>query len=261
MAFTVRIIRYLTLLGLMALAVGCASVPDDYRDPRDPLESYNRAMHRFNTDFDNALFKPVARGYKKIMPQPVDRGVTNFFNNMRDFTSAINNVLQLKLSRAGTDVGRILVNSTIGVLGFMDVASNLDLPSHKEDFGQTLGYWGVGPGPYFVIPILGPSTIRDAFSIYPDWYTQPIAYLGDQKTRWGLAVLFAVDKRADLLGASSVLEEAALDPYGFMRDAYLQRRLNEVHDGNPPLEDEFWDEELPPEEDVPGAGEAAKPVQ
>lgn len=238
-----RIVRALSLILIFAFMGGCASVPDNYRDPRDPWESYNRGMHQFNQDFDKAIWRPVSEGYQTVVPAPVNKGITNFFGNLLDFTSAINNLLQLKLSRMATDVGRILVNSTVGVLGFMDVASNMDLPSYKEDFGQTLGYWGVPPGPYFVLPILGPSSVRDGVGLIPDWYTQPVAYLDSKETRWALAVLFSVDKRADLLGASNVLDEAALDPYSFARDAYLQKRRNEVFDGNPPLEDDFWEEE------------------
>jgi len=219
--------------------VGCASLPDDYRDPRDPWESYNRAMHQFNSDFDKTIWKPVAQGYHYITPAPVDQGVTNFFNNMRDVTSMFNNLLQFKLSRAVSDAGRIMVNSTVGVLGLVDVASNLDMPSYKEDFGQTLGYWGVGPGPYFVIPVLGPSDLRDGISLVPDWYSQPTAHLKDSDIRWTLAILYGIDTRADLLGASKVLEEAALDPYTFTRDAYLQKRRNDVHDGNPPPDDNW----------------------
>ncbi len=237
------LIRSLLLCFSLSVTAGCATVPDDYRDPRDPWESYNRGMHEFNKAFDEAIFKPVARGYQAITPEPVNKGITNFFGNMLDFTSAVNNLLQFKLSRSLSDLGRVVVNSTLGLLGFLDVASNMDLPSYKEDFGQTLGYWGVGPGPYFVLPILGPSSVRDAVRLVPDWYTQPVAYLDSNAAQWGLAVLFSVDKRADLLGAGEVLEEAALDPYIFTRDAYLQKRKNDVYDGNPPLEDEFWDEQ------------------
>jgi len=238
----VRALAAFVLLGLLA---ACASIPDDERDPRDPWESYNRVMYQFNSDFDKTFWKPVAEGYQFIMPDPLDRGVTNFFNNLRDFTSAANNVLQFKMSHAVSDLGRVLVNSTLGLLGFIDVASNLDLPSYKEDFGQTLGAWGIGPGPYFVIPILGPSSVRDGLGLIPDWYTQPVAYIDDVKTRWALSLTYAVDKRADLLGASRVMEEAALDPYTFTRDAYLQRRRNLVYDGNPPMseEDDYLDDE------------------
>lgn len=225
---------FLVALGLAAVTVGCVSLPEGYRDPRDPWESYNRGMHLFNRDFDRVVFQPVAEVYRELAPDPVDRGVTNFFNNLRDFTSAANNLFQLKLSRAATDVGRILVNSTVGILGLVDVASNLDMPSYKEDFGQTLGYWGIGPGPYLVLPLLGPSTVRDTVGMVPDWYTQPLAYVDNEDWVWGLVILYGVDKRADLLGAGKVLEEAALDPYNFSRDAYLQKRDHDVYDGNPP---------------------------
>ena len=230
----------LVLAGITSVA-GCASTPDGYRDPSDPFELYNRAMFRFNTDFDNAFVKPVAKGYKYVAPEPVDRGVTNFFNNIDDVTSAVNNLLQFKLSRFGTDVGRVAVNSTVGLLGVLDVATNLGLPSYKEDFGQTLGYWGLGPGPYFVIPILGPSTIRDTVGWAGDIYVDPFFSLSKNEIYWGAIVLRVVDRRADLLKSSDILEEAAVDPYTFLRDAYLQRRRSKVYDGNPPPETEAED--------------------
>jgi phospholipid-binding lipoprotein MlaA len=200
-------------------------------------------MHRFNTDFDNAFLKPVAKGYKRVTPEPVDRGITSFFNNIDDVTSAVNNLLQFKLSRFGSDVGRVAVNSTVGLLGFLDVATNLGLPSYKEDFGQTLGYWGLGQGPYFVIPILGPSTIRDTVGLAGDIYVDPFISVGERGIYWGAVTLRVIDRRADLLQSSDILEEAALDPYTFLRDAYLQRRRSKVYDGNPPPEteaDEAW---------------------
>jgi len=220
------------------MLVGCASVPEGYRDPRDPWESYNRAVTRFNDDFDRDIYRPVARGYKKVTPRFVDVGVTNFFGNQLDVMSAINNLLQLKLGPAASDLGRVAVNSTIGLLGVIDVASDLEMPKHREDFGQTLGYWNVGPGPYLVWPILGPKTVRDSFGLVADWYSTPVAYMDPFELRMGMAVLYAVDTRADLLGASDVLEEAALDPYEFTRDAYLQKRLNDIHDGEPPREEQ-----------------------
>jgi phospholipid-binding lipoprotein MlaA len=229
----------LVLVALVA-AGGCASTPND---PKDPLEPYNRVMYKFNTDFDNAFLKPVAKGYKYITPKPVDRGITNFFNNVDDLTSAVNNLFQFKLSRFGSDVGRVAVNSTVGLLGFLDVATNMGLPSYKEDFGQTLGYWGLGQGPYFVIPILGPSTIRDTVGLAGDIYTDPLISVSKNEIYWGAVGLRVIDRRADLLQTSGILEEAALDPYTFLRDAYLQRRRNKVYDGNPPPEteaDELW---------------------
>ena len=235
---------------ILLLLSGCASTPSDYRDPRDPFESFNRAMTRFNDDFDRDIFKPMAQTYKSVTPTPVNRGVTNFFGNLADVTSAANNLLQFKLIRASSDVGRVVVNTTLGVLGFMDVASNLDLEIYREDFGQTLGYWGVGSGPYLVLPFLGSNTLRDTGGMVVDWtYLDPLAYLDLGKWRYAFTAVKMVDKRADLLGAKDVLAEAALDPYEFARDAYLQKRLSQVYDGNPPeedfddFEDDFMDEE------------------
>ena len=231
------------LVPIMALFAGCASTPDDYRDPRDPLEPYNRAMHRFNTDLDNAFLKPIATGYKKIVPDPVDKGVTNVFNNLADIPSAVNNLLQFKLSRAGNDVGRVLINTTVGILGVIDVASNMGLPSYKEDFGQTLGSWGAEAGPYIVLPLLGPSSLRDTVALPVDIALDPLFNLERNRIYWGVIAVRLIDKRADLLTATKVLEEAALDPYVFIRDAYLQRRRNQVYDGNPPPDDyeEEWE--------------------
>jgi phospholipid-binding lipoprotein MlaA len=222
-------------LALSALLVGgCASDPHRVADPRDPLEPFNRAVFRFNTDFDKAFMRPLARGYKAITPEPVDRGITNFFNNIDDFTSFVNNVLQFKMSRAGSDLGRIFMNSTVGILGFYDVATNAGLPSYKEDFGQTLGYWGLAPGAYFMLPIFGPSTIRDNIGFAGDIVTDPFFSIQTGNIYWGFVALRMVDFRADRLGAGQILEDAALDPYVFLRDAYLQRRENLVYDGNPP---------------------------
>ncbi|MGD8207448.1 MAG: VacJ family lipoprotein, partial [Thiohalocapsa sp.] len=172
----------------------------------------------------------------------------NFFDNIADVTSVVNNALQFKLSRAGTDVGRVAVNSTVGIAGLFDVASNLGLPSYKEDFGQTLGYWGFGPGPYFVMPVIGPSSLRDAVGFAGDVAVDPFFSIRKNEVYWGFIALRIVDRRADLLDAGELMEEAAIDPYAFVRDAYLQRRESLVHDGNPPQSDDeefFWDEEEP----------------
>ncbi len=203
-------------------------------DPLDPLEPYNRGMHQFNTDFDNAFVKPVAKGYQAVTPEPVDRGITNFFNNLADVNSAINNLLQFKLSRFGSDIGRISINSTVGVLGFFDVATNVGLPSYKEDFGQTLGYWGAEPSPYLVLPFLGPSTVRDTVGTVGDVMVDPLFSVSHETVYWGLVGLRVVDTRADLLTATKIIEEAAVDHYAFVRDAFLQRRRNLIFDGNPP---------------------------
>ncbi|MES9845142.1 MAG: VacJ family lipoprotein [Candidatus Sedimenticola sp. 6PFRAG5] len=225
---------------LLVLLTGCATT-SDYTDPRDPAEGFNRSMYEFNDALDRAIVKPVAKGYKAIMPAPVDKGITNFFGNLADVGSAINNLLQFKLKRAASDVGRVLVNTTIGILGFIDVASNMNMEKYGEDFDQTLGVWGAGPGPYIVLPILGSTSGRGLFGIVVDWYTDPVRIVTPNRWRNSLIVLRGIDKRADLLGASRVLEEAALDPYEFSRDAYLQKRRSDVYDGNPPPE-EFFDE-------------------
>ncbi|MEJ1298925.1 MAG: VacJ family lipoprotein [Candidatus Sedimenticola sp. (ex Thyasira tokunagai)] len=223
---------------LLLLLTGCATT-SDYQDPRDPIEGFNRAMYSFNEALDEALITPLAEGYRAITPAPLDRGISNFFGNLADVGSAINNLLQFKLKRAASDVGRVLVNSTVGILGFFDVASNMNMQKYGEDFGQTLGAWGAGPGPYIVLPILGPSSGRGIFGIVVDWYTDPVTYVTPNSRRYALVALRGVDKRADLLGASRVMEEAALDPYEFSRDAHLQKRRNDIYDGNPPPDPDF----------------------
>ena len=242
-AFTGLALPLALLLAL--LGSGCASNPNRVKDPRDPLEPFNRAVFRFNTDFDNAFVKPVAKAYRAVTPEVVDRGITNFFNNIDDVTSLVNNVMQFKLSRAGTDLGRLFINTTVGVLGFVDVATNVGLQSYKEDFGQTLGYWGLEPGAFLMLPVLGPSSIRDTIGWAGDTVTDPLFSYDEDTVYWGLLGLRVIDRRADLLAAGEIIEEAALDPYIFIRDAFLQRRRSLVYDGNPPPqpgEDDFWDE-------------------
>ncbi len=225
------------VLAVMILMGGCATTDPDFADPRDPLEGFNRAMFSLNDTLDRALFKPLAEGYNLIVPAPVNKGITNFFNNLGDVTSAINNLLQFKIGRAFSDLGRVAINTTIGIGGLFDVASNMNLPRYGEDFGQTLGAWGVASGPYLVLPVIGPSSARDSVGVVADWFTDPVTYVQDDTLRWSLRGLDLVDTRADLLNASRVLDQAALDPYSFVRDAYLQRRRNEVYDGNPPEEE------------------------
>ncbi|WPL19526.1 putative phospholipid-binding lipoprotein MlaA precursor [Thiorhodovibrio winogradskyi] len=237
------IVKLGVILAALA-ATGCATMPQEYGDPRDPWQPYNRAMFKFNTDFDNAFIKPTAQAYQKVTPEPVNRGVTNFFDNIADLTSAVNNLLQFKVSRTGSDVGRILVNSTVGVLGIFDVATNLGIPSYKEDFGQTLGYWGFANGPYFVMPIIGPSTVRDTLGFAGDVAVDPFYSINKNEIYWGFIAVRVIDKRAGLLTASAIFNEAAIDRYSFVRDAYLQRRANQVRDGDPSddvIDPEAWD--------------------
>ena len=238
-----RSFRVVSAIVATAALVGCASIPEDQRDPRDPLEGYNRGVYKFNTVVDDALFKPIAKGYKAITPEPVDRGVTNFFNNIADVNSAVNNLFQFKLSRFGSDLGRIAVNSTVGILGFVDVATNMGLPSYKEDFGQTFGYWGDVDSPYLVVPLLGPSTVRDSVGRVGDALVDPFFSVNKDRVYWGFVALRVIDQRADLLTAGKILEEAAVDPYSFVRDAFLQRRRSQIFDGNPPpdpYEQDIW---------------------
>ncbi len=236
----IKKLRMMLVAAAVVVLTGCATTGP--ADPRDPIEGFNRAMFTFNDTLDRALIKPVAKGYRAIMPSPIDTGITNFFSNLADLGSALNNLLQFKLGRSASDVGRVLVNSTIGILGFIDVASNMNLEKYGEDFGQTFGYWGIGQGPYLVLPFFGPSGVRDGIGLYLDSYTDPVLYVNPVEVRNTLIVLRTIDKRADLLGASDVVEEAALDKYEFMRDAYLQKRESDINDGEIAFEED--DEDL-----------------
>ena len=233
-------LRAAVLCGALSLSLlgGCATTGN----PRDPLEPLNRAVYTFNDGVDALLVKPAAEFYRFIVPEFARTGVSNFFSNINDVIVAVNNLLQGKVAHAASDVGRILVNSTVGVLGLFDVATGLGMEKHHEDFGQTLGYWGIGDGPYLVLPLLGPSNVRDAVGWYGDAYIWPISYIDDDHTRYAVIAFRFVTVRADLLEASRILETAALDPYEFVRDAYLQRRRNQVYDGKPPPDaDDFED--------------------
>lgn len=222
---------------ILALLGGCASVTDG-ADERDPLEPFNRAIYRFNDAADRYVIKPVATDYREHVPRPVQTGIANFFGNLQDVIVLVNDLLQLKVEQGMSDFGRIVYNTTFGLFGLVDVASYLGLPKHDEDFGQTLGYWGVPPGPYLVLPFLGPSNIRDSVGLVGDIYVHPMfqGLITDESVSLGAVALRYIDLRAQLLGASRVVDEAALDPYAFIRDAYLQRRRNLVYDGNPPPE-------------------------
>lgn len=235
----------IALILLLIFTSGCASI-NGPTEPHDPFESYNRAMYNFNEGFDEKIATPVAEVYKDTVPAFVDKGVTNFFSNLEDVIVLVNDLLQFKLEQAAQDFSRILFNTTVGLFGLIDVATHLDLPKHHEDFGQTLGYWGVPPGPYFVLPFLGPSTIRDSVGLGTDYkYFDPtFNMIEHDPTSWSLTAVNYIDIRADLLGMKRLIDTAALDPYVFTREAYLQRRLNRVYDGNPPMEEfEDYDEE------------------
>jgi phospholipid-binding lipoprotein MlaA len=228
-------IKSLTLaVAAAGLLAGCATSGN----PKDPIEGFNRAMFAFNEGLDSAIIKPVATGYEAALPSPVRTGVTNFFGNIEDLLIGVNNLLQGKAPEAFSDLGRVAINSTIGLLGLFDIASDAGLEKHDEDFGQTFGRWGVGNGAYVVIPVFGPRTARDTAGLILDVAADPLTHLGAGDGRDVLLVLRAVNDRANLLPADKVVEEAALDKYSYIRDGYLQRRRNLIHDGNAPREPE-----------------------
>ena len=213
-----------------ALLAGCATTGGN----PDPWEGMNRKTFAFNEKLDAAVLKPVATTYQKVVPGFAREGVNNFFDNLEDIGTSLNNILQGKPGQGLSDAGRFVVNSTLGVFGLWDVATPMGLEKHYEDFGQTLGVWGVQSGPYLVLPLLGPSTARDAPAkiVDPSWYYS--TYVDPESVYWGLWTLEKVRTRANLLGAESVVEQAALDKYSFIRDAWMQRRRSQVYDGNPP---------------------------
>lgn len=219
--------RICFLLALLALT-GCAS-----NNPNDPFESYNRAAYRFNDALDRAVIKPVAKGYKEVTPKPAQNMIHNFFSNLDDVVVTVNDLLQFKFAQAAADGTRVVINSTFGVFGLINVADRLE--KHNEDFGQTLGYWGVSSGPYLVIPVLGPSSVRDGVGLYVDTsYVGVIGTMDDVAARNQTYIVQGVDQRAHLLDMEKVLDESMLDRYAFIRDAYMMRRQSLVYDGNPP---------------------------
>lgn len=212
------------------LLIGCAGA----HNPNDPLEPLNRGIYRFNDTVDKAVIKPVAQGYSAVMPAVGKTMVSNFFSNLDDVVVTANDLLQFKLVQGFSDGMRVFVNTTIGVFGLIDVASTGELKKHNEDFGQTLGKWGVGNGPYLVLPILGPSTLRDSAGLYVDGYWSPVYQIKHMRTRNQAYLARGTNLRAELLDQEKVLREAMLDPYEFTRDSYLLYRKNLVYDGNPP---------------------------
>lgn len=231
-----KIIRWGGMLMCSLLLTACAStsVPNAGSDPRDPYENYNRAMFEFNRKLDDNVLKPVATGYVNVLPSFVRTAIGNFFGNIGDVWTAVNNYLQGKPKDGTTDVTRVIFNSTIGIAGLIDVATPMGLPKHDEDFGQTLGVWGAKSGPYVVLPFFGSSTLRDTFAKPVDWYGDPLTASNDVPVRAKNSgrALRIVDDRAALLETGNLLEGAALDPYQFFRDAYLQRRESRIRDGN-----------------------------
>jgi phospholipid-binding lipoprotein MlaA len=230
-------VRFASFALLFALLGGCATGTN----PRDPFEPVNRGIYQFNEGVDKAILKPVAQAYRAVLPQFLRASVSNFFSNINDVVVLLNNLLQGKFTAAYSDLGRIAINTTLGLGGLFDVASEAGIEKHEEDFGQTLGYWGIGDGPFIMLPLFGPSNVRDTVGRFVDYKADLITYVDPNHTRnilWGIRL---VNRRAELLDASTVLQTAALDPYEFIRDAYLQRRRNLIYDGAPPPDKEFMD--------------------
>ncbi len=227
---------------LIALLNGCASTPENIDDP---WEDWNRSTQEFNDDFDDMIMKPLAKGYLFTTPEPVDKGISNFFSNIDDIGITINDLLQFKLTQAGMDFSRFVVNSIAGVAGFIDVATMIDLPKHNEDFGQTLGVWGVPSGPYLVLPFWGPSSPRGTAGLIGDAILDPLNYTvfaGAAISAVGTLadVVDTTDRRAGFMTTEKFVAEAAIDRYDFIKNSYIQHREYLISDGNIP-EDDFFD--------------------
>ena len=235
--------RRMCCVALVVLS-GCATVQTP--DERDPWESMNRSVFSFNDKLDRIVLKPVATVYRDVVPSFARQGVHNFFGNLSDVWSAVNNALSGRKRETGDSISRVFVNTTVGVLGLFDVATDLKIERHKADFGTTLGRWGVKPGPYVVLPLLGPATLRGVAALPVDYSANLTNQFSEAATRDTLTLLNLVDTRATYLGASNAVDGAALDGYSFIRDVYLQRQRYLQYDGNPPDEDPPADDEPQP---------------
>jgi len=248
MVYFKKAVAYTFIISMLVLS-GCASFSSQKEN--DPLETMNRGIFKFNEKADEYVLEPVAKGYQYVTPAPVDRGITRFFSNLDDVVVFVNDILQLKFKQAASDGGRFVVNTTVGLLGFLDFATDMGMPKHNEDFGQTLGFYGVGTGPYIVLPIMGASNLRDATSWYVEGvYVNPIFQIDNHRLMWAVASLKVIDARADLIDLKKIVDDAALDPYEFMRSLHFQRREYLVYDGDPPFDDDdlFDDDEYEDEE-------------
>jgi phospholipid-binding lipoprotein MlaA len=235
---------YISCALAAVITTGCATGPN--ANPKDPLEPMNRSISTFNDTLDDNVLKPVATGYRDYTPQLLQTGINNFFRNLSDVLSTVNNGLQLKGHDTAESFMRVTVNTVFGIYGIFDVATPIGLKRHPEDFGQTLGYWGVPDGPYLVLPLLGPSTVRDTSVLPLEFAIDPVSNLNGSSERTTAAVVRIVDKRANLLSTTNLLSGAAMDKYSFTRDGYLQFRRNQVFDGNPPDEDQLEDPSAEP---------------
>ena len=243
-----RAVFLVSIALVLAALQGCAMSPN--ANPRDPWEPFNRNVSNFNEGLDQAVLKPVATAYQNVTPQIMRTGVNNFFGNITDVWSLVNNVLQLKPVESVETLFRVGVNTTVGLVGLIDVASDLKLQKHTEDFGQTLGFWGMPTGPYIVLPLFGPSTLRDSLALPVDAQGNLVGRVDDVALRNTLLTLRLVDRRASLLRAGELLDAAALDKYSFTRDAYLQRRRARIFGPRTDviLDEERYDLPAPPKE-------------
>lgn len=228
---------------VISSALGGCATTSTQSNPNDPWEGWNRGAQSFNDDVDDAVLKPVAKGYLEITSEAVDEGVTNFFSNLNDLGVTVNDLLQLKLLQSGMDASRFLINTTVGVVGIFDVAKKIDLPKHDEDFGQTLGFWGVPSGSYLVLPFFGASSPRDAVGLVGDALLNPLTYASIfggaavNAITAGSRAVDVTDTRAGLMSTEKMIDEASVDRYDFIKSAYQQHREYLIHDGNPPQED------------------------
>lgn len=241
-------IIWLVLLSL--LLAGCASTQNRHTDPEnDPWEGFNRKVYAFNDGLDKVV-RPVAVGYDKIMPDPFQRGVGNFFRNLDAPVTIVNQVLQGKFRQGGSTIGRFLLNSTVGLLGFFDVATKVGMPYYNEDLGQTLAKWGYEDSRYLMLPFFGPSTFRDGTGRLADSYYHPVGRAIHGRNEWGLWIFRGIDQRARFLEQDAELEQA-YDPYVLMRDVWLQNRQYQIYDGDPPMTDyDLYLEDYPEENDT-----------
>ena len=224
-------LRLIICVVLLIFISGCATT--GVKDERDPIEGFNRSMYSFNQGIDKVLFNPIAKLYQAITPDFVEKGISNFFNNIDDISIIANDILQLKIGQAYMDTARFVFNSTLGLAGFRDVSSQMGLEKHDEDFGQTLAVWGVGAGPYLVVPIFGPTTLRDSTSlVVDDVLLNPVTYLNNNDAlKAGILTINFIDIKADLLITNDLVDEAALDQYEFTKNAYFSKRESQINDG------------------------------
>jgi len=235
-------VKYPARIGLLLIVFlvnACATMEGG--NP-DPLEKWNRKVYALNKGIDKAIAKPMTQGYKAITPDFIEKGISNLFSNLLDIPNSVNNLLQGKLGQSFSDISRFLVNSTIGIGGVMDPASSMGLEKHDEDFGQTLAVWGVNKGPYIMLPLLGPSTLRDSVAYPVNSYLAPLKQIKHIPTRNQANLIALIDKRSGLLAIEGQLESAT-DEYAFVRDVYLQNRKYKVYDGDIPLDEDFECEE------------------